>query len=197
VSNGKEKIMSQMPKRPDLVLSNGAIVEFKVTRDQDGAVVVSRLEVSFPDSSAIPPGGITAQTIREIPLSQLTKAMNLDDPHRQQFRLPALAEKDLDQLLRHYPKSTGGKPVPRIYPAAMAYLFDRVLSEKPLNPNVAISELLGIPVETVATRLKRAKALGFLLRGENPRKGGNARGILSESAKAELLRFSEEEGHEH
>ena len=189
--------MSQIPKRPDLVLSNGAIVEFKVTRDQGGGVVVSRLEIFFPDPSDIPPGGITANTIREIPLSQLTKSINLDDRDHHGFRLPEMVEKDLVQLLRHYPKSTGGKPVPEIYPAAMAYLFERVLSENPLNPNVALSQLLDVPVQTVATRLKRANTLGFLLRGEKPRKGGNARGILSESAKAELLRFSEEEGHEH
>jgi len=189
--------MPRVPKRPDLVLSNGAIVEFKVTRDESGAVVVSRLEISFPDPSAIPPGGITANTIREIPLSQLTNAMNLEDPYRREFRLSGMAEKDLLQLLRHYPKSTGGKPVPQIYPAAMAYLFERVLSEKPLNPNVALSELLGIPAETVATRLKRARTLGLLLRGERPRPGGNARGVLSGSAKAELLRFSKGEGYEH
>lgn len=189
--------MSRIPSRPDLVLSNGARVEFKVTRDEGGAVVVSRLEIFFPDPSAIPPGGITAFTIREIPLSQLTKAMNLEAPYRLEFRLSGTAEKDLVQLLRHYPKSTGGKPVPQIYPAAMAYLFESVLAENPLNPNVALSELLGIPSETVATRLKRARALGFLLRGEKPRPGGNARGVLSDSAKAELLRFSKEEGYEH
>ena len=159
--------------------------------------MVSRLEIFFPAPSAIPPGGITASTIREIPLSKLTKAMNLEAPYRLEFRLSGTAEKDLVQLLRHYPKSTGGKPVPQIYPAAMAYLFESVLAENPLNPNVALSELLGIPAETVATRLKRARALGFLLRGEKPRPGGNARGVLSDSAKAELLRFSKEEGYEH
>ena len=189
--------MSRVPKRPDLVLSNGAIVEFKVTRDETGAVVVSRLEIFFADPSAIPPGGITANSIREIPLSQLTKTMNLESPYRLEFRLSGTVERDLLQLLRHYPRSTGGKPVPQIYPAAMAYLFERVLSEYPLSPNVALSELLGVPVETVATRLKRARALGFLLRGEKPRPGGNARGVLSDTAKAELQRFSKEQGYEH
>lgn len=185
--------MRPIPQRPDLVLSSGAIVEFKVTRDEAGAVVISRLEIFFPDPSSIPPGGISAASIREIPLSDITKTINLDPPTGLDSRFSPTEEKDLVELVRRYPRSTGGKPVPLIYPAAMAYLFERILDDQPLNPNVALSVLLEVPVETVSTRLKRARALGLLLRGAKPRTGGKARGVASETARGQIREFLEKE----
>lgn len=185
--------MRPIPQRPDLVLSNGAIVEFKVRRDEAGAVVIWRLEVFFPDPELIPPGGITAATLRELSLSGLTKATNLEQPYPPVFRLSSKDEERLVQLVRDFPRSTGGKAIAPIYPAAMAYLFERTLEEQPLNPNVALSVLLEVPVETVSTRLKRARALGFLLRGLKPRTGGTARGIASETARRQIREFLEKE----
>ena len=181
--------MRPLPQRSDLVLPNGAIVEFKVRRDEAGAVVICRLEVFFPDPASIPLGGITAKSIREIPLSEITKTMNLDSPKGLSYRFSSSEEKDLVELVRRYPRSTGGKPVPLIYPAAMAYLFERMLDEQPVNPNVALSNLLEVPAQTVSTRLKRARALGFLLKGLKPRSGGTARGITSESARGQIREF--------
>ena len=48
----------------DLVLSNGAEVNFKIGKDGNGSPVVSYLQISFRKNREIPQGGISATLLR-------------------------------------------------------------------------------------------------------------------------------------
>jgi hypothetical protein len=55
----------------DLVLSNGAEVNFGVGQDRTGNPVVTYLQISFPRGKQVPQGGVSATLLREITISEL------------------------------------------------------------------------------------------------------------------------------
>lgn len=171
---------------PDLVLPNGAHVEVKTRIDSSGARVISELHIVFPKNKEVSTGGITARTLRDLPLEFLR--LETGGPKRQ-LELAADQEERLLDLLRNYPSSPGRVPILPIYGAAIAYFYEKFLNEKPYKPNVALSSTLGTPVRTIATRVATARVNGFLESGQTPRSGGSARGALTPKAKDEILRW--------
>lgn len=178
--------MEEDISRSDLVLSNGAVVEFKLAKDATGAAVIRRLEVWIPAGTPIPLGGITANTLREIPLSTITSSLASN------WRSLELSREQEDLLvhrLRNYPRRPGRSEVPQIFLAATAYFFEKFLNEWPHSPHQALAKMLGVPVETIRSRVNKARSKGFLTTGATRRSGGRARGSLSEMARIEIERY--------
>jgi hypothetical protein len=173
---------------PDLVLSNGALVEFKTRKDRTGAAVVSRLEIWFPEGAEIPIGGINSASLREVPLSYITSTLNAQT---RILELSAAQEEELLNLLRNYPSTPGRVAIDPVYLAATAYFFEKFMGEDPYKPNVSLSRELGVPVRTITTRVAKARSLGFLITGTTTRVGGTARGALTITAQQELSRYLE------
>ena len=181
-------------EKADLVLPNGASLNFKVRHDASGAAVVSELQIFFAQGSQIPLGGISSATLRQIhigDLLRLSSELGRDIGHSDELSLTVSQESGLLHALSNYPARVGRIPTPDIFPASMAYFYSRILREHPRNPNVKLAELLEVPIRTVNARVAKAKELGFLTVGESSRVGGRGRGILSPSAKREILRHLE------
>lgn len=176
----------QIETGPDLVLPNGAHVEVKTRKDSSGARVISGITIAFPRGTEIPPGGITARTLRELPLEYLRYETG---DLKRQLQLSSDQEEGLFDLLRNYPSSPGSVPILPIYGAAIAYFYEKFLNQKPYKPNVALSSVLGTPVRTIATRVATARANGFLESGQTPRSGGSARGALTPRGKDAILKW--------
>jgi hypothetical protein len=171
---------------PDFVLSNGAFVEVKATRDQSGSNVISEIYIAFPRGKEIPLGGITARVLRELPLDYLRHETGST---QRELELTPEQEERLLMLLKNYPSSPGRVPVLDIYGAATAYFYEKFLNQKPYKPNVALSSVLETPVTTIAKRVATARTNGFLDSGQTPRSGGTARGTITPKAKAEVLKW--------
>lgn len=181
-----DDIIQQLEQSPDLVLHNGAHVEVKTRRDDSGAQVIAGIYLAFPRDKKVPLGGITARTLREIPLDFLRyEAQSLG----RRLELTIEQEERLLMLLRNYPSSPGRVPINPIFGAAIAYFYEKFLSQKPYKPNVALSSILGTPVRTIATRVATARANGYLDSGKTPRSGGSARGSLTPKGKDEILKW--------
>jgi hypothetical protein len=179
-------ILEPLERGPDVVLSNGAHVEVKTQKDSSGARVISGIYIAFPRGAAIPVGGITARTLRELPLEYLRHET---EELKRELQLPPEQEKGLLDLLRNYPSSPGSVPILPIYGAAIAYFYEKFLNQKPYKPNVALSSVLETPVRTIATRVATARANGFLESGQTRRSGGSARGALTPRGKDEILKW--------
>ncbi len=179
-------VFEELEGGPDLVLPNGAHVEVKTRQDDSGAQVISGIFIAFPRGTKVPLGGITARTLRELPLDFLRYEAR--SPVRE-LELTTEQEKRLLMLLKNYPSSPGRVPINPIFGAAIAYFYEKFLSQKPYKPNVALSSVLETPVRTIATRVATARANGFLESGETPRSGGTARGSLTPKGKDEILKW--------
>lgn len=179
-------IFEQLEQNPDFVLANGAHVEVKAKRDESGAQVISAIFIAFPRDANIPLGGITARNLREIPLDFLRYEAR--SPERM-LELSTEKEKELLMLLKNYPSSPGRVPIKPIFGAAIAYFYEKFLSQKPYKPNIALSSILEAPVKTIATRVATARANGFLESGQTRRSGGTARGSLTPKGKEEILKW--------
>lgn len=179
-------LFEQLERSPDLVLPNGAHVEVKTRQDKSGAQVISGIFIAFPRGAEVPLGGITARTLREIPLDFLRYEAR--SPERK-LELSAEKEEELLMLLKNYPSSPGRVPINPIFGAAIAYFYEKFLSQKPYKPNIALSSVLETPVRTIATRVATARANGFLESGQTPRSGGTARGSLTPKGKDEILKW--------
>jgi len=186
--------LNSQNQRHDIVLESGALVEIKARKDALGANVISELHVVFPADQEVPRGGITTQLLREIPLAFL-----LNEVHAQKrtLRLSEHQEKLLLELLRNFPSSPGRAPIAPIYPASVAYFYEKFLSQKPYQPIATISDVLGVPARTIGTRVAKARSLGFLLSGETIRTGGRARGNLSTTAQTVITEYLKERKDEH
>lgn len=181
--------MNSQKQEHDLVLESGALVKIKARRDAMGANVICELQVAFPTGREVPLGGITTQVLREIPLAFL-----LNELHAQTraLRLSENHENLLLNVLRNFPSSPGRVPIGAIYPASVAYFYEKYLSQKPYQPIVTLSDVLGVPARTMGTRVAKARSLGYLTSGATIRSGGRARGKLSATAKKIITEYLKE-----
>lgn len=178
----------------DYVLSNGALVDVKTRRDKTGANVISELHVLFPKSAPVPPGGLTARSLREIPLGFLANEAHAPEP---KIKLDPKREEKLLELLHQYPRSPGRRPIDPLFLAATAYFYEKFLSQKPYTPNATLAEVLDVPVRTIGTRVAKARSTGYLGKGESARLGGGGRGSLTPSAVKLISQFFEGKVDEH
>jgi hypothetical protein len=165
-------------------MDNNLQVEFSLRTDKSGAKVLTELRLYYPESedTDLPLGGITAKVLRSVSLYDLKKRwLNEGDF----FRLSVEQEEILLDLLRNYPSKQGRVPVPAIYLAGIAYLYESALRKSP-QPNKYVGHALGARVRTIATRVSKARKEGFLENGEVARRGGLAKGQVSDKAKKVL-----------
>jgi hypothetical protein len=151
-------------------------VEFALGRDKAGAKVLTELKIYYPgseDEDFIPPfGGISARVLRSIPLYGLIKkGLNEED----YFSLTNEQEDIILGLVRKYPSHPGRVPIPEIYLAGIAYLYEKAIREDPFSPAKSLAQSLGVNTGTLSTRIAKARKSGFLHTSqEHPRRGGNA-----------------------
>ena len=192
--------MNRRGHESDLVLSNGALVDFKVRHDASGAVVISELHIYFPRGEAIPSGGIGANTLREIHIGEVIRRWH-ETPesflNSQAFKLSPEDEDDLLHVLRNYPSNTGRGGTPPIFLAALAFFYSQTLRKNPKSPNIELARLIGTPIRTVNTRVAKARQEGFLSTGVQTTVGGRARGLLTETAKQTITDYFERSDSEH
>lgn len=151
----KNNSLKKAHHRPDLTLSNGAEVEFKMGVDENGMEVISSLEIKFPKVSTIPAGGITAILLREIKIEAITKNSRVANWD------PKLA--DYKKVLK-YIKAEFESPrsvyLDEFY-AHLAFLYMYFMTQSPNSPTAKLSEALDIPRKTVVNRLTKARQLGM------------------------------------
>lgn len=153
-------------------------IEAVIGEDPSGARVITEIRYFYPDSDAVPVGGINAKDVRNISFWSLIK----DSYQDAGYSLTTEEEERLVVLIRdYYPSNPGRVPVPDIYLAGIAYLFDKQLRDTPRNPVAILADSLGVPVRTLTTRMKKVRSLGYLSSGV-PTPGGNARGNLTSKA---------------
>jgi hypothetical protein len=163
-------------------------VEFVLGRDKTGAKVLTELKIYYPgceDEDFTPPfGGISARVLRSIPLYGLIKkGLNEED----YFSLTNEQEDIILGLVRNYPSHPGRVPIPEIYLAGIAYLYEKAVREDPFSPAKSLSKSLGVKTPTLSTRIAKARRSGFLCTGqEYIRRGGNAWAETTEKAQQVL-----------
>jgi DNA-binding MarR family transcriptional regulator len=146
-------------KRADLVLSNGAEVNFKVAKDETGAPVVSSLEISFPAGFPVPQGGVSSATLREITMREL---LSIWFAESSRSFLGSEEEKILWRVLREQQGPSGRRGLSETYYSCLAYLYVRQCEISPTSPTSEIAEKLQVSPKTISTRLAQAKKLGVL-----------------------------------
>jgi len=151
--------------------------------DISGARVLTGIRYYYPEGDTVPLGGITARKLRDISYWSLLKNSYEDS---NSTLSPEEEERLLILVRDHYPSKPGRVPIPEIYLAGMAYLFDKHLRTTPRNPVASLAETLGLSPRTVAQRIRKAKSLGHITTGVAI-PGGKARGQLSTTAE-EIIR---------
>jgi hypothetical protein len=139
----------------DIVLSNGAEIDFKMGIDENGMEVIQSMEISFPKNVPIPSGGINAILLREIKIEEIRRIAGasswnskLADPNEVLGFVKQEFESDrriyLDEFYAH-----------------LSFLYFYYLKEFPNSPTSKLSDALDIPRKTVVNRLTKARQIGM------------------------------------
>ena len=159
-------------------------VEFTLGRDKTGAKVLTELKIYYSeceDEGFIPPfGGISARVLRSVPLYDLIKkGLNEEDF----FSLTDEQEDIIFGLVKKYPSHPGRVPIPEIYLASTAYLYEKAVREDPSSPAKSLAKALDVKTQTLMTRIAKARKSGFLYTSQkHTRRGGNAWAETTEKA---------------
>jgi hypothetical protein len=172
--------MQSRSSNHDLVLSNGAVVDFKVKKDVSGNPVISELSISFPIGSRIPEGGITAALLREIRMTDLLSTWFQES--RKAF-LTASEERILWSILAQSWRPNGRNPISSELYAALSYFYVQSCEGPTTSPTLDLATKLEIGARTLSTRLTQARKLGLLTAGATRSPAGKAGGELSAEAK--------------
>ena len=168
--------MQQRGQSSDLVLSNGARVNFKVRKDRSGRPVITSLQIQFPASSEIPEGGITAALLREIRMTDLLGAWF--EESRVSF-LDGSSERLLWAHLSQGWRPNGRNPIANDLYAALAYFYVQSCKQSGAAPTLDLAEKLGVNVRTISTRLSQARKLGLLTQNRTSSPSGKAGGEMT------------------
>jgi hypothetical protein len=160
----------------DLVLENGAEVEFKVANDASGNPVVTSLQISFPKSMRIPNGGIGAAQLREIGINQLLAIWFVESSRSS---LTRQQEGKILHFISNASTSGGRNGLPDRYYACLAYLYVKNREKSPSNPTAVLAKELAVSAKTISTRLTRARKLGVLTPTKSKVSTGRAGGELT------------------
>jgi hypothetical protein len=184
-----EENMQQRGQSSDLVLSNGATVNFKVRKDGSGRPVISALQIQFPTSTEVPEGGITAALLREIRMTDLLGAWF--EESRVSF-LDDSSERFLWARLSQDWRPNGRNPISSNLYAALAYFYVQSCKQSIAAPTLDLSEKLGVNVRTISTRLSQARKLGLLTQNRTSSPSGKAGGELTPLGKRILQEIVKE-----
>lgn len=185
-SNGG--IMNQRP-RADLVLSNGAEVEFKVGQDVSGNPVISYLQIHFPRGRDIPQGGISATLLRELTIGELL-ALWFSESSRS--FLSKREEKAVWEYLHRSGGPSGRVGLPPTYYACLSYMYVKQCELTPGNPTAEIAQRLQVSPKTISTRLARAREIGVLTGRQDGSSVTRAGGTLTSESKTIIAIFIKE-----
>ena len=173
----------------DLVLSNGAEVNFKVGQDVSGNPVISLLQISFPRGRDIPQGGISATLLREITIGEL---LTLWFSEASRSFLSNRDEKSVWELLHISGGPSGRKGLPPTYYACLSYMYVKQCELTPGNPTSEIAQRLQVSPKTISTRLARARRIGVLTGRNDGSIVTRAGGMLTAEGKKIISAFVKE-----
>jgi DNA-binding MarR family transcriptional regulator len=173
----------------DLVLSNGAEVNFKVSQDVSGNPVVSYMQISFSRSRDIPQGGISATLLRELTIGEL---LTLWFQESSRSFLSKRDEQSVWQQLHSGGGPSGRAGLSPIYYACLAYLYVKQCELTPRNPTAEIAQRLQVSPKTISTRLAQARKIGVLSGRKNGSSVTRAGGMLTAEGKKIITTFIKE-----
>lgn len=173
----------------DLVLSNGAEVNFKVSQDALGNPVVSYLQISFSRVKEIPQGGVSATLLREITISEL---LSLWFQESSRSFLTKRDEQSVWNAIHNGGGPSGRRGLPPIYYACLAYVYVRQCELTPNNPTAEIAHRLQVSPKTITTRLAQARKIGVLSGRKDGTNVTRAGGVLTTEGKKLIINFIEE-----
>ena len=173
----------------DLVLSNGAEVNFKVGQDVSSNPVISLLQISFPRGRDIPQGGISATLLREITIGELLTLWFLE---ASRSFLSNRDEKSVWELLHISGGPSGRKGLPPTYYACLSYMYVKQCELTPGNPTAVIAQRLQVSPKTISTRLAQARRIGVLTGRNDVSSVTRAGGMLTAAGKKLISAFVKE-----
>lgn len=171
--------------RADLVLSNGAEVNFKVGEDESGTPVVSYLQISFPQFRKVPQGGISSSLLRNLTMGEL---LNLWFTESSRSFLSKRDEQQVWSYLQRDRGPSGRAGLPLIYYACLAYVYVRQCELTPGNPTSEIAQRLQVSPKTISTRLSQARKTGMLSGRKTGTRVTRAGGVLTSEGR-EIIGF--------
>jgi hypothetical protein len=175
--------------RADLVLSNGAEVNFKVDLDVSGNPVISLLQISFPRGRVIPQGGISATLLRELTIGELLALWFSEAPRS---FLSKQDEKFLWKYLQMGGGPSGRRGLPPTYYACLSYLYVKQCELTPGNPTAELALQLQVSPKTISTRLAQARKIGVLTARKDGSNVTRAGGTLTAEGKKFIATFVKE-----
>ncbi len=173
----------------DLVLSNGAEVNFKIGQDGTGNPVVTYLQISFPRGKQVPQGGVTATLLREITISEL---LTLWFQESSRSFLAAREEELIWHAISNLGNPSGRRGLSPLYYACLAYLYVRQCELTPNNPTAEIGHKLQVSPKTISTRLAQARKIGVLTGRKAGTSVTRAGGNLTAEGKKLIIKFIKE-----
>jgi hypothetical protein len=173
----------------DLVLSNGAEVNFKVGQDVSGNPVISLLQISFPRGRDIPQGGISATLLRELTIGEL---LTLWFSEASRAFLSNRDEKFIWEYLHLSGGPSGRKGLPPTYYACLSYMYVKQCELTPGNPTSEIAQRLQVSPKTISTRLAQARKIGVLTGRKDGSSVTRAGGALTAEGKKIITTFIKE-----
>ena len=182
----------QPTKQADAVLSNGVEVNFKVSLDPQGTVVISSLHFDFPKGVKIPTGGIGALQLREVSINYLM-AMWFEESSSSYLNKNQRTSL-IEFLLREWPNG-GRQGLPDAYYAGLSYLYVEFAERSPRNPTAELAKYLQAPSKTVSSRLTQARKLGVLSPSQKNKSSGRASGSLTKYGKKLVTEILEGKNH--
>ena len=168
--------MVALESRADLVLENGAEVNFKVANDASGTPVIVSLQIAFPKGKGVPTGGIGAAQLREIGINQLLAIWFAESSRS---FLTQQQEARVWKFVQSEWPSRGRTGLPDRYYASLAYLYVKYCEEFPSSPTAALAGALQVSTKTISTRLTQARWLGVLTVTKSGVSTGRAGGELT------------------
>ena len=150
--------MKNNSRQHDLQLTNGALIDFKVGRDENGDMVISSICIGF-EKSSIPAGGLGSAILREIRTTDLLARWH------QETSIPIFTpsqERKLWSLIESKWPSGGRQGAPTLNYAILSYFYSKYCEMYPKNPTSRMSHDLETSIKTLQTRLAQARKMNLL-----------------------------------
>lgn len=177
---------SKNNRQSDFVLPDGTHLNIKIGIDANGTPVISSLHFHFPSNNVIPPGGISASTLREVKFEDLYVEYY---KHAEASKSSTYERKLIIKYLKKSQQAQGRIIHPPEYFAAISYLYLEQFKLTPKDPTNQLAALLNLPKRTVLYQLATARKMGLLSQNSPDGPSGRAGGSLTEEGVQLLKQF--------